>query len=925
MEPSPEPPPGNPNPRDTTPPSALPPDIPLRTLTFRPAFPEPDPIRAVPEDYFPNQEQFGTYTGQLREGLQTLVQGPLDYRLTSSLNSWKDPGIGVQQRDADTAARIVTAVLDAGPNATNKNTTPLGGDDWGTLASACLAAIARGFTRPLAEVSRKSYAAYWEDMADNPQRMLEEGENPEFHSLLQRLKATTQHLDIHINADESDGMYKWTSTVRKEIEETARRAASADVEMALHNWKMDQLTYRQKQLEEDIKKTILERNVDLLRNTANTLGLSFGDPTTTPLPRPTPLTGSKRTVSGSAPQPARAAKPTSLPSIPDATVPQAPSLDVVTLTAAIQTAMQPFIARLAAIEGAAVQKNNTGTGAPTPQPKRVQTDEPARPAIEHTAPDRPRPRIEQPPSEVAWTQVASKRKRRKTGKQDQANPTPQQINLTPRSYATAVAVTQAPGQPPTQNQPAHLANPPPAFTEVTVVRFSGSIEPTREQAVRVRQPDAIVREVRTNMARAVAKPLPVISGRWSSGTRSKGNFVFTMRGQVDFAFIQTFEHFLTGPFPGGGQLCPNQGWTKLLAHGVPIMDNEETVFGPDDLLQEVRTMQGLRSVYFSSPPRWIKPVWQMATSYTSLTFAFSDPDGSISKQLLKGKQALFGKQVQIERWIDKPLLIQCGRCHALGHAASSKSCRLPLDSVKCYICGKGHLTDAHNRECTRSKQHKTAGTCDCRLQCITCNKIGHHARERACPAREGYRSRRSRPNPKGKGVDRRPPSPLPEVPTQRPDPPYIPPYEGLEDIEDEDMRDETGIDASNYVPRNFLPGPGLSPEEAFNRMAASAEEKLANLGVSVPDPHTLTHEDGTSEDSESRRRLQVDRQVSPAEANDSDRYDLAEAVAQFPPGYFHPEMSVSRERQLAAIISAGTPDVVNHNTPGMASTSTANT
>ena len=176
---------------------------------------------------------------------------------------------------------------------------------------------------------------------------------------------------------------------------------------------------------------------------------------------------------------------------------------------------------------------------------------------------------------------------------------------------------------------------------------------------------------------AVAKPLPITMGRWSSGARSKGNFVFTMQGHIDFRFIQVFESFLTNPFPGGGQLCPNQGWTKLLAHGVPVTDNDEVIFGPADLQQEVRTMQGLRNVYFSASPRWIKPVERMTSNYSSLMFAFSDPDGSITKGLLKNKQALFGKQVQIERWVDKLLLVQCGRCHALGHAASSKACRLP--------------------------------------------------------------------------------------------------------------------------------------------------------------------------------------------------------------------------------------------------------
>jgi hypothetical protein len=760
MEPSPEPPPPDPNPRESTP-SALPADVPLRRIALRPIFPEPDPIRAVPENYFPDKEQFHSYTRQLREGLQTLVQGPLDYRLTDPLDSWSGSDIGVQQREFDTATRLVIAVLDAGPRTINKSPTPLAAEEWGSLASACLAAIARGFTRPLAKMPRKTYFNFWEGIEDNPQRLLYEGENPEFHSILQRLKATSQHLDIHINADEADGMRKWTSTVQKEIEGMACRSASADVEVALYNWKIDQLTYKQQKLEEDLKKTILERNVDLFRSAAGELGLSIDNSTTAPHSRPTPLTGNKRTASGSTPQPAQPAKRSPLPSVPDVTPRQALPTDVVILTAALQTAMQPFIARLAAIETSVATTIRAGMEARTLQPNRMQTEERAHQALGQPVRDQPRPTTAPPPPDAAWTKVTNKGKRGKVGKPDQANPTLQQVILTPRSYATATAtVTQTPNQPPTQKQPTHQANPPPAFTEVTVVRFGGSMDHTKEQATRNRQPDAVVREVRANMKQAVAKPLPIISGRWSSGTRSKGNFVFTMRGQVDFAFVQTFEHFLTGPFPGGAQLCPNQGWTKLLAHGVPVMENDNVVFGPDELLTEVRTMQGLQDVYFSSMPRWIKPVNQMTSNYSSLTFAFSDPDGSVAKELLKGKQALFGKQVQIERWVDKPLLVQCGRCHSLGHAASSKACRLPRDSVKCFKCGKGHLSDVHDRECTRSKQHKMAGICDCRLQCITCNKVGHHARERSCPAREGYRTRRARIGSKGKNT-RQGPSDIP--------------------------------------------------------------------------------------------------------------------------------------------------------------------
>ena len=141
MDPLPDPTPPDPNPRENFTPD-INPVIPFRRIVLRPLFPEPDPVRAVPRDYFPDKEQLSTYAGQLREGLQTLVQGPLDYRLMDFLNSWNDSSIGVHQSEFDTAARLTIATLDAGPHTSNKNQTPLGAKDWGTLASACLAAIA---------------------------------------------------------------------------------------------------------------------------------------------------------------------------------------------------------------------------------------------------------------------------------------------------------------------------------------------------------------------------------------------------------------------------------------------------------------------------------------------------------------------------------------------------------------------------------------------------------------------------------------------------------------------------------------------------------------------------------------------------------------------------------------------------------------
>ena len=57
------------------------------------------------------------------------------------------------------------------------------------------------------------------------------------------------------------------------------------------------------------------------------------------------------------------------------------------------------------------------------------------------------------------------------------------------------------------------------------------------------------------------------------------------------------------------------------------------------------------------PPRWVRPVERLKGHYSSILLAFSDPDGTISSKLLNGRHGLFGKEVHIKRWLDKPLLV----------------------------------------------------------------------------------------------------------------------------------------------------------------------------------------------------------------------------------------------------------------------------
>src|ERR1019366_4609753 len=151
-----------------------------------------------------------------------------------------------------------------------------------------------------------------------------------------------------------------------------------------------------------------------------------------------------------------------------------------------------------------------------------------------------------------------------------------------------------------------------------------------------------------------------------------------------------------------------------------------------------------------------KPIGAIDYEYSTLTFAISDPDRSITNTLLKGRAALFGKETVIKRWVDKPLLVQCSHCHALGHSKTSKACRLAKDSVKCHICGGTHSSEQHHQRCPRL--HVVAGICDCKhFKCINCQKTGHDCRNKLCPARDLFRPRSShkprRPRGKGKARD----------------------------------------------------------------------------------------------------------------------------------------------------------------------------
>ena len=468
------------------------------------------------------------------------------------------------------------------------------------------------------------------------------------------------------------------------------------------------------------------------------------DPTTPKATRVNPPRAAKRSASTS-PAPVRRGRdstpgsqpttrvdpsPTPRPRKKTVTPPTLPGVGTEDAEALTTTLLTKILARLEALERKSMPP-------PVRQPAAQPKPTPAKITPREVNDTTKAPHAPQPTEKEDFTLVGRNGK----GSKGRGKSNLPQVGPAPASYANAAAVSAGIKQP---TPPPKAAARLPAITEVTVLRAgNGSLDPLLEQNIRARAADAITREVRLQMCNAVANPILLRAGRWSAHPRSKGNFVYSFDGNISFDVILSYERMLLAPFHGTGKLSPSMGWTRLLAHGVPVFGEYYNPTGPEELLKEVRMMPGLKKAHFAMPPRWLKPVHSISTDYSTITFAISDPDGTATNTLMKGRAALFGKEVEIQKWIDKPTLVQCSHCHALSHIRTSRACPLGKNAVKCYICGGAHQSEAHNQKCPR--KHKDAGFCDCNhFKCINCHQTGHNAKDTRCPARELYRPRTKR-------------------------------------------------------------------------------------------------------------------------------------------------------------------------------------
>jgi hypothetical protein len=288
-------------------------------------------------------------------------------------------------------------------------------------------------------------------------------------------------------------------------------------------------------------------------------------------------------------------------------------------------------------------------------------------------------------------------------------------------------------------KPGHSAAPL-GFTEVVVTRNGGLDDIEEENAFRWRTPVDIVQAAQRAMNKASRNPPLILRGRWTENVARTGNFVYRLAGDIPIATILACRDQLCEPFPPGDVwIVPTKGWTWVQLRGVDVTyteDDVDYVFEGDQLLQAFSANPCFQGVDIMVPPHFQGNPANFKQKVATVIAAISDPDNSRCQRASAEGVCMFGRQVKFVRAGDSPSLVQCSRCHQVGHYFSSPKCRLPPGENKCFRCGGPHHSDNHDFECRET--HAVQGVCNCPKKCILCKGSGHTAREKACPRRGDF-------------------------------------------------------------------------------------------------------------------------------------------------------------------------------------------
>jgi hypothetical protein len=287
-------------------------------------------------------------------------------------------------------------------------------------------------------------------------------------------------------------------------------------------------------------------------------------------------------------------------------------------------------------------------------------------------------------------------------------------------------------------KPGH-STAPQGFTDVVVIRDGGSTDAEVEEAFRRRHPVDIAQAAQRALNALVRNPPIILRGRWSESVEKSGNFVFRFAGNLSPQIISSYQTSLCSHFPASESACvvPTSGWTWVQFRGVDVAHRDgesEIVHTSDELHTAIRANPCFNDTIFCVRPHWQGNPANFRGPAATVIAAILDVDNKICQRASSEGVCMFGRRVKFVRAGASPSLVQCSRCHEVGHYYTSPKCK--WTSSRCFKCGGGHDARDHDFEC--KKQHKVVGVCDCVLKCILCKNSGHHAREKGCPVRGDF-------------------------------------------------------------------------------------------------------------------------------------------------------------------------------------------
>jgi hypothetical protein len=287
-------------------------------------------------------------------------------------------------------------------------------------------------------------------------------------------------------------------------------------------------------------------------------------------------------------------------------------------------------------------------------------------------------------------------------------------------------------------KPGH-STAPLGFTDVVVIREGGSDDREIEEAFRRRQPVDITQAAQRALNAIVRSPPIILRGCWAESVEKTGNFVFRFAGNLSPQVIASYRDSLCGLFPAAESACvvPTTGWTWVQFRGVDIARIEgdaEFIHSPEELMTTLRANPCFNMVTFCAKPHWQGNPANFRSNAATVIAAILDPDNSACQRASSEGVCMFGRRIKFVRAGATPSLVQCTRCHEIGHYYSSPKCQ--WTSTRCYKCGGSHDARDHDFECKR--QHKVVGVCDCIPKCLLCKNSGHHARNKGCLVRGDF-------------------------------------------------------------------------------------------------------------------------------------------------------------------------------------------